>query len=100
MTEITFLELLAKVSPECAAKVKGRIGPQGATHVVLFVNQALDSSAFGESSVLLVGGPDHTAICPEDCEGQHLNELPSQWQYPTHFAKVPSDNGSSGKDGT
>jgi hypothetical protein len=49
--------------------------------VVLFENQTMDSSSRGAMTAMVIG-PTNTYKSAEDCEGKHLNDLPSQRQYP------------------
>ena len=55
--------------------------------VIKFQNQQMDSSAFGSTSYMKVGvGCTYEGV--EDVEPlQHLNDLPSQRQYPVAFCR-------------
>lgn len=52
--------------------------------VVCFMNEAMDSSSFGERQALVVG-PSNTFKSVADCEGKWLKDLPSQRQYPQNW---------------
>lgn len=60
-----------------------------ATHVVLFRNNDMWSSQLGSKTAMCVG-PTCTCTTPEECEGKHLNDLPSQRQYPYAYCEVPN----------
>lgn len=52
-----------------------------AVAIVKFTVMALDSSQLGRSQYLFVG-PDQTYKDVAACEGQHLGDVPSRFQYP------------------
>lgn len=54
--------------------------------VVLFRNEAMDSSECGRMTVLGVG-EGFTCKTVEEVEGMWLNDLPSQRQYPVVYCK-------------
>lgn len=58
-----------------------------ATHAIVFVNQDFCSSNFGAWSVVAVG-PDCSIKTPEEIETLHLNDLPSQRQYPVAYVQI------------
>ena len=68
-----------QVATRCLNNLKSRF--PSATHAVLFVNQAFDSSQFGAWHVMAVG-PDNTYKSLDEIDGKHLNDLPSLRQYP------------------
>ena len=57
--------------------------------VVFFRNEMLDSSQRGLLSAMVVG-PTCTYKTVQECEGNHLNDLPSQRQYA--FAYWPKED--------
>jgi len=59
----------------------------GATHLVLYENQDMSSSCLGDRSALCVG-PSCTRKTPDECDGQWLNDLPSQRQYAVAYCEV------------
>ena len=61
-----------------------------ATHLAKFVNQALDASACGQTTFVLVG-PDCTYKTPDAVDGHWLNDLPSQRQYPVACVEITPD---------
>lgn len=79
-----------KVRPSFRQNIEAAIERTGATHLVLFKNQQFDSSQFGSSSVLCVG-PSCTYKTVEECEGQHLNDLPSQREYAELWCEVAKE---------
>lgn len=79
-----FLALLSK--PMCR-DIAERIKMFKPTHLVLFENQQMDSSNFGNRTCLCVG-PNNTYKTVEDVKSSHLNDLPSQRQYPTCFCRI------------
>lgn len=94
MKEIPFDELLEHFDPETKSGMLERIGEFGSTHVALMENLQMDSREghYGAMTALLVG-PNNTYKTVEELEGRHLNDLPSQRQYCTRFAVVPSGEG-------
>ena len=59
----------------------------GVAGVVLFRNQDMWASKCGALSCVVVGqGRTYQTI--EDCEGKHLNDLPSQRQYAECFVRA------------
>lgn len=52
--------------------------------LVLFMNNQFDSSQFGTCSAVSIG-KNCTYKSWEDCQGKHLNDLPSQRQYAEYF---------------
>jgi hypothetical protein len=68
-----------QVATRCLKNLKSRF--PSATHAVLFVNQAFDSSQFGAWHVLAIG-PDNTYKNLDEINNKHLNEMPSLRQYP------------------
>lgn len=57
------------------------------THLVLFENRLLDASSVGSNGVLAVG-PGFTLETPEQAQGRHLNDLPSQRMYAVAYCEV------------
>ena len=80
LVKITQAELLALIDKSVHEQILEKAKRLQATHLVLFENQMFDSSDFGGRSVLCVGGNCSTKS-PMDCEGQWLNDLPSQRRY-------------------
>ena len=58
-----------------------------ATHVILFVNLDFSSSQMGRWT-LVACGPDQFIGTPEEAEGHHLNDLPSQRQYAVAYVPI------------
>jgi len=88
MKQITKDELLELLDPEIHGSVLGM--PKrfpDAEAVVLFENVTLDSSRLGERTVCIVG-PGRGIPSVAECEGQWLNDLPSQRQYPQAFVPL------------
>lgn len=90
MIEMTYDELLEQFHENVHQQIKESVERNRGTHVVMAVNQQLDSSRCGEKTAMCVG-PDCTYKTPDECEGKWLNDLPSQRQYFTHFAEVGED---------
>lgn len=85
MRQLTAQTLLDQFDEEVHDKIREAIKSTQATHIVLFENLDMSSSSLGKRTALCVG-PSCTFKSPEDCEGKHLNDLPSQRQYPTGYA--------------
>lgn len=91
MKQITYAELASHFHPEVHDSLEHLARRPGATHLVLFQNQALDSSSHGLCSALAVG-PGCTRASLEEAYAGHLNDLPSQRQYPIAHCELPYDN--------
>jgi hypothetical protein len=52
--------------------------------LVVFENIDMSSPNLGQRSVMVVG-PSRTYKTIEECEGQHLGDVPSRFQYATKF---------------
>ena len=85
MKRVTWTAFLAALSEDVRERVAESAQRLEATGAALFVNQQMDSSHCGDSSVLLFG-PKLTYKGPEDIEGKWLFDLPSERQYPQEFA--------------
>lgn len=57
-----------------------------AVGLVLFENKTFDSSSHGAMTAMLIG-PTNTYKSAEECEGKHLNDAPSQRQYPVAWVE-------------
>ena len=57
------------------------------THIALARNRMMDSSSFGDTSLIVIG-PGCACETPEDCEGRWLNDLPSERQYFVEYAPL------------
>jgi hypothetical protein len=58
-----------------------------AEYAVLFVNLDMNSSQFGKWTVLPIG-PDQTFKTLAEVQDGHLNDLPSQRQYPVGYSDL------------
>lgn len=77
----TVEEYLKESGAESLEPIRGALKHyQDGTAVVIFRNQMMDSSAFGDSSSVVVG-PSNTFKSVEECEGKWLKDLPSQRQH-------------------
>jgi hypothetical protein len=85
MKKVSWTAFLAALSEDVRERVAESAERLEATGAALFVNQQLDSSSLGESSVLLFG-PKLTYKGPDDLVGKWLFDLPSQRQYAQEFA--------------
>ena len=90
MKELTMKELLEMFDEAVHGDILDAAKRFNSTHVVVFENQAFDSSAFGSRSAVCVG-PNNTYKTPQECEGKHLLDLPSQRQYPVAYAVVEGE---------
>jgi hypothetical protein len=89
MKEITFDELLAQFDPTVHPDLQRIARQPGTTHLVVFENRQMDSSACGERTACVVG-PSRTLTTLEAAYQHHLHDLPSQRQYPVAHAPVPA----------
>ena len=88
LTEITFDELLAEFDPSVHENLRTAYARPTVTALVVFENQQFDSSACGQKTAMVVG-PLHTYTSVTECEGRHLNDLPSRRQYAVRYCKKP-----------
>ena len=78
---ITMDELLAKFDHDTRPAIRMLATKKpAATHIALFENLQMDSSARGACTAVLVG-PDNTFKTLEEIDGRHLGDMPSQRQY-------------------
>lgn len=87
MKQITPDELFAMFDESVHQTIRDRVAwkqPADTEAVVVFENQQMDSSAFGDRTAVVVG-PGCTIRSVKACKNQHLNDLPSQRQYPVAF---------------
>lgn len=84
MKQITMPEILDLFDKSVHARIKELAQNPRTSHLVLFENQDFCSSRFGAKSLMQIG-PDCTYKTLSDVEGHHLNDLPSQRQYPIAF---------------
>lgn len=87
MKELSKQELLSLMDRDVHDLIEKNIKKYQATHLVLFENQQMDSSAFGARTVMCVG-KNNTYKTVEECEGKWLKDLPSQRQYAVSFCKT------------
>lgn len=87
LKQLTGPEFLAGFDPENHAALKEAACLPGTEALVRFENVQFDSSAFGAATALAVG-PERTRKSVVACEGQHLNDLPSQRQYAVAYVSV------------
>ncbi len=88
LKQLTAEEFLKQLDPSIHQAVKQVAIQSEATAVVYFENRQLDSSARGRGTALVVG-PTCKYKTPEATEGNWLNDLPSQRQYPQNWC--PAD---------
>jgi len=86
MKELSWLEFVAWFDASVHEQLRAALDKPGIVALVLFENQLMDSSHFGERTALRVG-PECTYKDVAACEGHWLNDLPSQRQYPVAFVR-------------
>ena len=84
MQELKLEALIAMFDSSVRARIEELAADPETTGLVVFENQQMDSSHFGDRSVMCVG-PNRTYKTVEECEGRWLNDLPSQRKYATAF---------------
>lgn len=89
MKEITMAELLELMDPEVHDRLK-KIAASDPTDEAMVYYQNVDmcSSQLGKSSVAVVG-PSRGIPSLEAALKGHLNDLPSQRQYPQSYVALP-----------
>lgn len=80
-----------EVPAETRAALESNLAREDVDGMIVFENLQMDSSAFGRRTAMIYG-PGCTYKKPEDCEGQHLNDLPSQRQYPQYVYRKKEQN--------
>ncbi len=76
-----FMALFADAETQRQIKASMQRFPD-ATGVVCFENQDMCSSHLGHRSAMIVG-PSNTYTGIDVCDGHHLGDLPSRFQWPT-----------------
>ena len=84
MKQVTKAELYAKMDSLTWPKLDSFTK---AKYLVLFENQALDSSNLGMRSVLPVG-PEQGLKTLEEIAGRPIGDVPSRFQYPVEYCEV------------
>lgn len=87
--EITWTELLAQFDPSVHDALRDVAALPGTTHLVVYENRLLDSSAAGSRTAIGVG-PRRTYRSLDEAYGGHLHDPPSRRQYPVAHAAVPA----------
>ena len=87
MQQKTKNEFLAMFDESVHDIVVAKIREFGATAIVCFENQQMDSTQFGARTAMPVG-PRNSFKNVEDVKGKHLNDLPSQRQYPVAYVEA------------
>ncbi len=87
MNKITLPELLERFNHSVKHLILAQTEKPGVTHLVVFENQQFDSSQFGYRTVVIIGKP-YTYKTLDDVKGKHLNDLPSQRQYPVYYVEL------------
>ena len=82
MKQITFEELCGMMDPVCYPHLLKQAVT--ARFMVVFECGQMDSSSHGRRTVMAVG-PGKTYETLKDIEGKHLNDLPSQREYPVAY---------------
>jgi hypothetical protein len=85
MKDISLEELLALFDETVHAKLTAMAAREGVSHLVVFENQMLGSSALGYRTAIAVG-PGCTYHWPYQVKDQHLGDVPSRFQHPVAVA--------------
>jgi hypothetical protein len=88
--KLTWSEFEMKFEPECRSALRANRLKEGCAAMVLFENHMFDSSAFGRRTGIMVG-PGCTYGTWQECEGGHLNDLPSQRQQAVAYTEDKPD---------
>lgn len=89
MKKITMDELLTQFDASVHDALRALAEKPGTSHLVVFENQMLDSSALGQRSALRIGPACTTKTLDEAARGW-LGDLPSQRKYPTAYVELPA----------
>lgn len=87
MNRVPMSEALKLMHPDVHYRIREAIIRYDAKGVIIFENQNFSSHEFGRRTAVIYG-PKCTYKTPEDAEGQWLNDLPSQRQYPRCYAAI------------
>jgi len=88
LTEITLSELYKMFHKSVHSDLDAKIVKTRAEYVVVFENLQMDSSNFGHRSALMIGAQCENKTI-DDIRERRLGDVPSRFQYPVHYAKVP-----------
>lgn len=81
-------DLLGMFEPEIQAVVKERIKKRKPDAVVVMEVRQMDATAYGNRSVLLVGGQFTYTLSDVLQPGFRLGDVPSRHEYPVAYALV------------
>jgi hypothetical protein len=84
MKKVTKAELYAKMDPITWPQLDTFTK---ATHLVLFENQAMDSSNLGSRAVLPVG-PEQGLKNLDEIQGRPIGDVPSRFKYPVEYCEL------------
>ena len=90
--QITLEALVAMFDEEVHPLIRGNAASAGVSHIVVCEVLQMDSSSFGKRVALSVG-PDCTFTLDHVLDTPHfrLGNVPSRFQYPTHYAPAKED---------
>lgn len=92
MKALTKEEMLAMLDESVHGRIEELLRRSDVTHLVIFENQMMDSSCFGDRTAMIVG-PGCTYKDLEAVKGAWLYDLPSQRQYPVAYYTKEAQNG-------
>lgn len=88
LRQMTHEELLKAFDPSCHEGLASALQLPGTDGLIVFENVDLSSSQLGARTAVAYG-PERTIKSLDDAKGRHINDLPSQRQYPTaYYAKT------------
>lgn len=87
LEKITMNQLLEMFAPSVHENLRRMEEREDVTHLVVFTNLDLSSSHRGEQTAMAIG-PGCTYKTLDEIKDSHLGEVPSMFQYPTHYAEV------------
>lgn len=88
LRQMSHEDLLQAFDPDCHASLERTLQLPGTDGLIVFENVDLSSSQIGARTAVAYG-PERTIKSLDDAKGRHLNDLPSQRQYPTaYYAKA------------
>lgn len=84
-------EFLCMFDRDVHTDILSKFNSSGVTAVVCFENLDMDSSQLGARTAVIVG-PECTYKDVEACQGQHLGDVPSRFQWPVVYCRKESFN--------
>ncbi len=87
LEKITLDALVEMFAPSVQDRIREMAAREDVTHLVVFTNIDMSSSHLGDMTAVIVG-PGCTYKTLDEIKDSHLGQVPSVFQYPTHYAEA------------